>query len=149
MGTSNKAWLKGQKQHSSSHKVEGCGSSLPDNRRARSSCGLHREVGPVPGKEFCHHMWPVKSLSWKELWALILLFIRSNSQPCRRQDSTGTGSSLWPTMVSLAFFWYQQKDIISMSKYSEKLLFTSTWNTHREIVKYTTSSKNLSRSTLF
>lgn len=32
--------------------------TLPGNRRARSSQGLHREVGPVPGKEFCWGLPP-------------------------------------------------------------------------------------------
>lgn len=52
-GTSNRAWLEGSQQHSSSYEVEGCGNPLPGNRRPRCLCGLHREAGAADGKGFC------------------------------------------------------------------------------------------------
>lgn len=154
MGTSNKPLLKGSKQHSSSHEVEGCGNSLAGNRKPRSLCGSHREVGPAHGKGFCWGLPPhvacevpelkitvSPTLHQEQLTGLLETWLYSNFMGLL----DGTQWSLWPSVVisqrTLSPFLSIQKNFYLQVWYTRK--------TCRESVKHTTSSKTPSRSTLF
>lgn len=158
MWTSNKPLLKGSKQQSPSHEVRGCGNSLPGNRRPRSSCGLHREVRAAHGKGFCWGLplhvacevpelkiivSPNPTLHQEQLTALLETWLHSSFMDLL--DGTQ-----WSLLPSLVISKRTLSPFLSIQKNSYlHIQVWYTWNTCRESVKYTTSSKTSSRWTLF
>lgn len=152
-GTSNQAWLEGSQQHSSSHEVEGCGNPLPGNRKPRCLCGLHREAGAADGKGFCWGPPPHVACEVPELK------INVGPNPTLHQEQL---TVLLETQLCSTWVFFMAGTLLPSSVFSKRTLSQFlcihrnfhlqvwyTWNTHRESVKYTISSKNPSRSTLF
>jgi len=141
------------------HEVAGYGNSLPNNRKARSSYGFWREVGPVHGKEFSWGLPPHLACQVPELKITVGQYQRTHACPnltlrqAATQDTTRDG-----TLNKLGLHYGMQQSLLFSFSIGKRTL-SQFLNTHRKLllrsmthmeyhsesVTYTTSSKNLSR----